>query len=146
MGQIKINSRIGEVIIDKDKIIKFPRGLIGFENYSYFVLLQIKENSPFLLLQSIQNSRLGLIVADPYVFFPDYKVVLSKVDEKILGIDDESDLSVLVTVSIPPGKPEETVLNLLGPLVINNKNRRGVQLILTDADCPAHLPLSFFSK
>lgn len=139
--KLTIKSRIGEVNIDLDKIIKFPRGLIGFEKYQKFILLQIKEHSPFWLLQSIDNSRLGLIVTDPFIFYPEYSFVLNSVEEKILKVKGRGDIAVLVTVNIPPGLPEETTLNLSGPIVLNKNLRIGVQLAILDTQVPKHLKL-----
>lgn len=139
--ELVITSRIGKVNIDLDKIIKFPRGLIGFERYQKFILLQIKENSPFWLLQSIDNSRLGLIVTDPFLFYPEYSFVLTSVEEKMLKIKGRGDIAVLVTVNIPPNLPEETTLNLSGPIVLNKNLRIGVQIAIIDNQIPTHLKL-----
>ncbi|WP_456324678.1 flagellar assembly protein FliW [Desulfonauticus submarinus] len=144
MGQIEVNSRLGKIIIDKSKIIYFPRGLIGFEEYHYFVLLQIKDKSPFLLLQSTENSRLGLIVADPFVFVPYFRFSLNKIEEKILRISGKDEISVLATVNIPAGKPENTTLNLSGPIIISNKSKRGLQLAVMEAGLPSHVVISEF--
>ncbi|SDN33632.1 flagellar assembly factor FliW [Desulfonauticus submarinus] len=144
MGQIEVSSRLGKIIIDKSKIIYFPRGLIGFEGYHYFVLLQIKDKSPFLLLQSTENSRLGLIVADPFVFVPHFRFSLNKIEEKVLRISGRDEISVLATVNIPAGKPENTTLNLSGPIVINNKSKRGLQLAVIEAGLPSHVVISEF--
>ena len=60
-----INTRLGQRDVEPDKVIHFPRGIIGFDEEREFTLLQIKEESPFLILQSMTTPTLGLLVADP---------------------------------------------------------------------------------
>ncbi len=67
-----IETRLGRQVIALDKVIHFPRGLMGFEDQHEFTLLQIKPGASFLVLQSMSDPRLGLLVADPYCFLEDY--------------------------------------------------------------------------
>lgn len=133
-----IQSRIGSLSIPPERVIHFPRGLIGFEQEREFTLVQIREDSPFLILQSMNDPRLGLMVADPYSFIQDYDVVVGEAERKILRIDNIRQVLVLVTVTIPPGKPQNTTLNLTGPVVINMQARVGLQVPQVDAKYPTH--------
>jgi flagellar assembly factor FliW len=142
MAEKKIKSRLGSVIIKAEQVIQFPRGLIGFEGLHEFVLLQIRDGSPFLLLQSIEDERLGLIVADPYSFLSNYQIAVSKSEEKFLNLQDEKDLTILVTVTIPPGKPEKTTLNLTGPILINTRSKLGIQVPQLELKVPSRVELS----
>jgi len=130
MEKTKINiidSRLGRREVMLDKVIHFPRGLIGFENLREFTLMQIRENAPLLFLQSLENARLGLLVADPFAFIPKYSLAVGDAEQEVLRAQTPEDISVLVTASIPPGKPEQTALNLLGPILINHQARIGLQ-------------------
>ena len=122
-----IISRLGEKRIDPGKVIYFPRGLVGFEESRQFTLIQICEESPFLLLQDIETPELGLIVTDPFAFLSEYSVKVSDSDAATLQASDIKNLSVLVTVSIPPGEPANTCINLSGPILVNRVAKRGVQ-------------------
>jgi len=133
-----IQSRIGSLSIPPERVIHFPRGLIGFEQEREFTLVQIREDSPFLILQSMNDPRLGLMVADPYSFIQDYDVVVGEAERKILRIDNIRQVLVLVTVTIPPGKPQNTTLNLTGPVVVNMQVRVGLQVPQVDARYPTH--------
>ena len=123
-----IDSRLGRKEIDENKIVHFPKGLIGFENLHDFVLLQFSENSPFLVLQSIEDPKTGLLVADPFSFLPEYSLVVGAAEQAILQAVNHEDLAVLVTASIPPGQPDKTALNLLGPILINHTIKTGLQV------------------
>ena len=131
-----IHSRLGEREVDLNKVILFPRGLIGYEDMREFTLLQIREGAPLLVLQSMENPGLGLLVADPFVFLPDYNLRIGDAEHRTLKAESAADLAVLVTASIPPGKPEETALNLLGPILINHHARLGMQVPQVEGSTP----------
>ena len=133
-----IQTRLGEREISDDGILHFPRGLIGFDSQRYFTLIQIKEDSPFLLLQSIEDSGLGLLVTDPYSFMDEYEIHLSNAEKSILRVERADQAAVLVTVTIPSGRPDETTLNLGGPIVLNSEARLGMQIPQVDSKYPTH--------
>ncbi len=123
-----IHSRVGPLHVEEDRLILFPKGLMGFEAQRDFALVRLREDSAFFLLQSYTDPQLGLMVADPYVYIPDYRIKISTAEQKLLRLKNMREAVVLVTVTIPPGKPENAVLNLVGPLVINSRLRRGMQV------------------
>ena len=140
-NEIIIQTRLGEMAITEERVITFPRGLIGFEDLQRFTLLQIQDDSPFLILQSLQRPDFGILVTDPYMFLESYEIKVSDSEQKLLGIEDLEALAILVTVSIPSGRPEQTTLNLSGPIVINTAGREGMQIPQTDTTYPSHYTL-----
>jgi flagellar assembly factor FliW len=139
--EIEINTRLGRRRISMDKVIHFPRGLAGFEDEHEFTLLQIRPEAPLLVLQSMQNPTLGLLVADPYSFLPSYNVTVGDAEQKLLRLKNVRQVAVLVTVSIPPGQPERTTLNLTGPILVNHKLRIGLQVPQPEGSGPAKIYL-----
>lgn len=137
-----MKTRLGSLAVDLNRVIRFPRGIIGFEDCKEFTLLQLKDDSPFLILQSMTRPDLGLMVADPYTFVPDYNVKIGSAEQKILKLDNIRQIAVLVTVTIPPGKPEDTALNLMGPIIVNSASRVGLQVPQVDTKYPARLMVS----
>ncbi|WP_239057686.1 flagellar assembly protein FliW [Pseudodesulfovibrio sp. JC047] len=132
-------TRLGEREVGPNGIIYFPRGLVGLESKREFALLSVKsDDSPFLLLQCVTDPGLGLLVADPYAFLDEYDVKIENGDRKVLKVENVHQLAVLVTVSIPQAKPEDTTLNLQGPIVINTENRIGLQIPQTETGYPTH--------
>ncbi|BBD07904.1 flagellar assembly protein FliW [Desulfovibrio ferrophilus] len=131
-----VKTRLGSLAVDMNRVIRFPRGIIGFEDCKEFTLLQLKEDSPFLILQSMTRPDLGLMVADPYTFLPDYNVKIGSAEQKILKLDNIRQIAILVTVTIPPGRPEETSLNLMGPIIVNSRSRVGLQVPQVDTKYP----------
>lgn len=123
-----IHSRIGPLNVEERRLILFPKGLVGFEQQREFALLRLRDDSAFFLLQSSTDPNLGLMVTDPYVFVPDYRIRIGSAEQELLRLKNIREAVVLVTVTIPPGKPEDAVINLVGPLVINIRSRRGMQV------------------
>ncbi len=136
-----VQTRLGRQVVSMDKVIYFPRGLMGFEDKHDFTLLQLKEGSPFLVLQSMDDPRLGLLVADPYSFLEDYPIRVGEAEQKLLRLQNIRQVAVLVTVSIPKGEPEKTALNLSGPILVNHQARLGLQIPQTDGKFPSQVYL-----
>lgn len=132
-----IQTRLGRQNVALDKVLYFPRGLMGFEDKHEFTLLQLREGAPFLILQSMDDPRLGLLVGDPYSFIEDYPIRIGDAEQKLLRLRTIRQVAVLVTVSIPPGRPEKTALNLTGPILINHEARLGLQVPQTDGRFPS---------
>lgn len=124
-----------------EKVIYFPRGLAGFEGLHEFTLLQIRPDAPMLLLQSMDKPLVGLLVADPFSFMDDYRIKVSDAEQKLLRLKNVRQVAVLVTVSIPAGKPEETALNLTGPILINHQARIGLQIPQSEGQSPTQIRL-----
>ena len=62
---MKVNtSRFGEVEIKEEKVITFEDGVLGFENYKKYILLE--DGSGFYWLQSIENGELALDCMAPH--------------------------------------------------------------------------------
>ena len=133
-----VETRLGRMSLPEDRVLTFPRGLIGFMGHREFTLIQIRDDSPFLILQSLDDPKLGLLVADPYSFMTDYEVVIGEADRRLLDVASREEVTILVTVTIPQGMPERTTLNLSGPIVINNVSRLGLQIPQTEGRYPSH--------
>lgn len=144
--EIKVQTRLGEQSVSLERVLRFPRGLIGYEDKRDFVLLQIREDVPFLVLQSLEEPSLGLMVADPYNFVKDYSIRLSDAEQNMLNVSAPEQVSVLVTVSIPAGRPDDTCLNMMGPVVINHEARIGMQVPQAETDQAAKVYLNRLQK
>src|ERR1700722_17486530 len=69
-------SRFGRMTVDEERVMTFPRGLLGFPNHNRFALIQTGEENYFFWLQSIDDPSLAFVVTDPTVFFKDYQAPL----------------------------------------------------------------------
>ena len=124
----EIETKIGVQEIAEDKIIHFPKGMIGYEEEQDFTLVPLGGDSPFFMLQSTKTRDLGFIVTDPYSFLSEYSVKLNEAEQAYIQAKDSQDVFVFVTVTIPHGKPDQTALNLSGPIFINYEKRIAMQV------------------
>lgn len=133
-------SRPKENIGTGSNIIFFPEGIPAFEEEKEYYLVPAEEPSPFFFLQSV-HSELCLILADPFVFFPDYEIDLP---DPLLGNlqaeDDISDLMVFSIVTVGED-PKDSTTNLLAPVIINADTRLGLQFIPEKARYSTKQPL-----
>ncbi len=122
---------LGEVEIKKEDIISFENGILGFEDEKKFALLPLGEESPFVLLQSIVNDGLGFIMSYPFAFFPDYQFSLSQEEREEMKLTSGEDALAYTIVTVQNPFKEST-MNLLAPIVINNKEHTGKQIVLRE--------------
>lgn len=121
--------RFGKIPVHEDKIITFPKGILGFARNKRYILFPHSEGSPFFWLQSVEDGDLAFVVMNPQVVKPDYSVDIEEGFLDELDVKQPSDLEVMCIVTIPRNKPEAMTINLLGPLIINSHNRCAVQVI-----------------
>ena len=70
-------TRFGVIQIAEDRVITFPRGLLGFPQHTRFCLLEPGEgggDACFFWLQSLDDPGLAFVVTDPILFVKDYSV------------------------------------------------------------------------
>jgi flagellar assembly factor FliW len=115
-----------------DEIV-FDDGLIGCEDWKRFVLLQSGEAGPVALLQCLDDPDVGFLVASPYDIVDGYRVDVSDADREAIGLRAADDAMVLCTLIVKQD-PVEVTANLLGPLLINRANGRGVQVVLSGSE------------
>lgn len=84
---------------------------------------------------------MGMMLADPFSFLPDYEIRLAAVEERILKVSNVRDLIILVSVTVPKGDPEGSTLNLTGPICVNVQRRLGLQSPQTDLAFPSRILL-----
>lgn len=122
-------TRFGEIQIAEDRVITFPKGLLGFSSFTRYCLLQPNDDAAFFWLQSLDDPSLAFVVTDPSLFFPDYSAPIRPEQMQDLGLSALEDAQVFVVVN---KVSESLTANLQGPLVINTASRTGEQLVLAD--------------
>lgn len=127
---MKIVSRIlGEIEIEESTIINFPGGIPGFEDEKQFVIIPLEENAPFYYLQAVNSANLCLLMADPFIFFPDYQIELPDEEIKKLGEGAKAEDIVLYAILNTQEDLKNTTANLIAPIIINISSKKGLQFI-----------------
>ena len=121
--------RFGKIAVQEDKVITFPRGILGFAKNKQYLLFPHSEGSPFFWLQSVEDGDLAFVVMNPQLVKADYSI---DVDENVMNeleAKQKADLEVVCIVTIPRNDPKRMTINLLGPIIINAKSRSAMQII-----------------
>ena len=122
-------TRFGKIELDDKDAIVFPDGIPGFPEARRFVLLQHSPQSPFHWLQNLEDGALAFLVIDPLLVDEDYLGSIPEEELRELGIGDVGEAAVLSIVRVHR-EARKVTANLLAPLLINPKTRRGKQVIL----------------
>ncbi len=126
MSRLIQSKAYGSVVVDDLQILEFPEGLLGFEDYKNFALLDAHKK-PFFWLQSLDDTQVAFILIKPSIFRDEYNPGISLEDLSSIGVENLEDCLVFAIVTIPESGP--MTANLQGPLYINRKNRQGKQCV-----------------
>ena len=140
---MKIVTRVfGEIEIDDDKIITFPKGIIGFPELTLFALIHDSEKGTETIhwLQSLQEPAFAMPVLDPLLVCPDYNPEVDDELFKHLGELNPEEMLVLVTVTVPKDLTQMTV-NLKGPVIINAADKKAMQVIVEGDEYQVKFPI-----
>jgi len=115
----------GDIEVQEEYKIIFISPILGFEEEKEFVLIKEKDDSPFCWLQSLKTPELAFLLADPFVFFPEYVVEL---DETYRS----KDIAVYVIITLNENFKLSTA-NLVAPIIIDVENKEASQVILENS-------------
>jgi flagellar assembly factor FliW len=114
---MKITTKqFGEIEFEDSKTIEFEEGIIGFENFKKYLLVNSGDEL-FLWLTSVD---------EPEIVFPLISIGVLVDDYKYKG-KEEGELFGIVTLNKDPLK---ITVNLKAPVCISKDNKRGSQKIL----------------
>jgi flagellar assembly factor FliW len=131
-------TRFGLLSIEDERVMTFPRGLLGFPDHARFALIQTGEDNYFFWLQSVDDPNLAFVVTDPAIFFKDYDVPIREEAQAEIALDD----AALAQVFVICNKVGDWLTgNLLGPILVNAGNRLATQVVLTEKKWTTRQPL-----
>ncbi len=134
--------RFGSLEVSPDKIIEFPAGLPGFESLRRFSLFHPEGQEPkYFILQSVDDPAMAFHIADPARFGCDYEIILSDAETELIGLTDPADAVVAVMLIKDESVQPPLRVGLNAPLVINVRNRRGLQHPLARRRGSAETPM-----
>ncbi len=130
----------GELEVPEDKIITFKEGLPGFPQIHRFAVLELDELKPFQYLQALDDPPIALYVINPFIIDQTYEFRLTESDMDEVNSNNSSELAVYAVATIPED-PSQATINLMAPIVINDRDRRGKQVILHESKYSVRHPL-----
>ena len=128
---ITVNTtRFGDLQVEQERVISMTAPIWGFPDSTRFFLKNHNENSSLMWLQSLDDPDLAFVVIPPVVINPEFKPVITNQIRKELEIDHDSDMEIVVILTLPSGRPKEMTANLLAPVVINVRKCLARQILL----------------
>jgi len=134
------STRFGTFEVNDDTLLVFPSGILGFPDWTKYVMLDHDTDAPFKWLQCVEEPQLAFVILDPAIFKPDYQITIPTDALIEIHKQDNDELSVVTILTIPSDDPSGVTANLRGPLVMNHRTRLCKQLVLAE-DLPTRYPL-----
>ena len=136
----------GELECPEEELIRFPRGLFGFEEERSFFLLPFQGSGGSLLcFQSARTPHLAFVAMNPFSLKPDYAPVLTAEELRELEVERSEELC-FYTLCVVRSPVADSTVNLRCPVAINEHTRRAVQVILEEGGSHMHHLLSEFGR
>ncbi|UVI29894.1 flagellar assembly protein FliW [Paenibacillus spongiae] len=140
-----LTNRFGEIELNEDHLYTFAKGIPGFETHHKFVLLAPEQDEPFKFLQAVEDPELMFVIADPFLFYPDYEFDLPDSAIEELGIQSPDQVRVHAIISIH-GDLESATVNLVAPVIMNRSSKLAKQVVLSKTAYSTRHPLFAASK
>ena len=134
------STRFGTFDVPRESLLTFPSGLLGFPEWTSYVILDHDTDAPFKWLHCAEEASLAFVVIDPALFNPHYQVTISPEARFEVEGNEADELSLVVILTVPSDDPTAMTANLRGPLLMNPRTRRCKQLVLSE-DYPTRYPV-----
>lgn len=129
---MKVNTtRFGELQVNKEDVINFSEGLLGFENLKQFFVVDPGDSTLILWLQSIEDESIAFPIIEPKIFKPDYVAKLLPADMNSVKLESVNEAKIYSILTIPSDITQMSA-NLKAPIVINNTQNIARQIVLQD--------------
>ncbi len=130
----------------EESAFDFPQGLPAFEEERGCVLIEAPEQAPLVFLQSMLRPSLCFLAFPILVVDKQYQLAIAPEDLEELGLDPQrqpalgSEAIVLALITLHDEFP--ATANLMAPIVLNVRTRRGLQAIRRDTRYSHEHPLA----
>jgi flagellar assembly factor FliW len=135
-----VSTRFGALNVPAEAVLTFPSGLLGFPDWTRYVILDHDTDAPFKWLHCVEEASLAFVVIDPALFNENYQVAISQEARFEVEGNESDELILAVILTIPSDDPSSVTANLRGPLLMNPRTRLCKQLVLTE-DYPTRSPV-----
>ena len=132
--------RFGDFSYAPADVFEFPWGLPGFPALHRWIALNLESQSTFVWLQSLDDPTVALPTIDPWMVFDHYDPKLPAYALAALDIREAGDFAILCVV-VATADADEMTMNLMAPIVVNLKARRGRQIMLENSPYSVREPI-----
>jgi flagellar assembly factor FliW len=121
-----------DIPVDPDTVFTFPEGLQGLETCKRFKMFH-EENKPTVFwLKSLDDTGVMFSIVSPELANIEYQIELSDADVALLGMKHPEDVMIAIVLYRNDADNGRISANTLAPLILNMKNRKGIQKILRE--------------
>jgi flagellar assembly factor FliW len=130
---------LGRIEFPEEHVLHFAAGLPAFEDQRRFLAVERPETAPVIYLHSLDRADLVFLTLPVGSVIRDYELNIDEADRAVLelapGADDVVALAILTV------REGNVTANLLAPVVVNRKTRRGAQVIQVESAYSHRHPL-----
>ncbi len=126
----------GRIDVNEDKVITFPKGILGFPDLKRFTMMFDKEkgsSAGLNFLVSLDEPAFMMPVVIALVVKPGYSPKFRENIEEVIGELTEDNALMMVTMTIPSDITKMTV-NLNAPIIINSDTNKAIQSVVENED------------
>ena len=134
-----------ELEYTNDAVFDFPGGIPGFEDQIAFLFVEQPATRPLVFMQSLLNPRLCFLAVPVLTVNPEYRLNLAPEDLPTLGFKPGdplrigTDIGCFVLLTVSEDAPP--TVNMMSPIVVNLRSRKGIQAIPTTSEYSLRQPL-----
>jgi flagellar assembly factor FliW len=132
--------RFGNCSYAPEDVIEFPWGLPGFPTLQKWLPLNLDSHPTFVWLQSLDDVSVALPAVDPWMVFENYDPKLPAYAFTSLEIREAGDFATLCVVVVTANAAEMTI-NLMAPVIINLRTKKGRQIMLDGSSYSPREPM-----
>lgn len=129
--QSRVEEKIVPVFTETTMDLRFPCGVLGFEQVKDFRLHAYSDLHPFQWLEGLKSNGLCFLVVPPGYVVESYQIELTDDDVSFLGLSDPEDAMVLNVATYHPDGA--ITVNLKGPIVYNRHTGVARQVVPKNA-------------
>jgi flagellar assembly factor FliW len=142
---------LGRVEYDDAEVYWFESGIPAFEHLKQWLLVERPSFRPLTVLQSVEQPQLRFACLPVSALRSDYQVSLGKAERTLLQWESsegaetpEFQLICLAIVTFREGR--SATANLLAPVLLNPRSRRGAQVVQSGTDYSTEYELVMRAK
>ena len=130
------DTNFGDIYLREDRLLSFPKGLLGLPGCTVFGLSRLPnvDESPLLLLHCVNDPQITFLVADPQVLGVPLKPEDMRQAIKDTGLTPKDTQFLVILTLYSDDEAGYLTANLRAPLLIDSRNRTGVQHILPNKE------------
>lgn len=129
--QNRVEEKIVPLFTETTLDLRFPCGLLGFEQVKDYRLHAYSDLHPFQWLEGLNSNGLCFLVVPPAFVVESYQIEISDDDVAFLGLVEPDDAVVLNVATYHPDG--SITVNLKGPIIYNKASNVARQVVPKNA-------------